>query len=143
MAAIAFLMLGFLIGNLVGMSAESMVATLMPLLFAFGGGSAIGLLHKVDEKSRSVAFTAILTLSVGCLAGTYLGVAVSEFQLLSPTSDGAEERAAIVDSKYLRSYLTSEADQIDQLYATGALSPQHAYERLYALVKAESTRPAQ
>ena len=143
MAAIAFFMLGFLIGNLVGMSAESVIATLMPLLFAFGGGSAIGFLHKVDEASRKVAFTAILTLSVGCLAGTYLGVAVSEYQLLSPTSVGVEERAAIVDSKYLRSYLISEADQIDQLYASDVLSPQRAYERLYALVKAESTGPTQ
>jgi len=136
MAAIAFLMLGFLIGNLVGMSAESLVATLMPLLFTFGGGSAIGLLHKVDEVSRKVAFTAIFTLSIGCLSGVYLGVAISEYQLLSPVSDRSKQRDAdaITHSKYLRSYLTSEAEQIDQLYVSGALGPQRAYERLYGLI---------
>ena len=102
-------------------------------------GSAIGFLHKVDEASRKIAFGAIFTLSAGCLAGVYLGIAVSEHQLLSPLPNRTQERAEIVDSKYLRSYLTSEADQIDQLYASGALDAKLAYERLYALIKAEST----
>ena len=139
MAALAFLMLGFLIGNLVGLSAESVLATLMPLLFAFGGGSAIGFLHKVDEASKQVAFQAILTLSIGCLAGTYMGIAVSEHQLMTPPSRRAtEERASIIGSKYLRSYLTSEAHQIDQLYTSGALDAEGAYDQLYGLVEAQS-----
>ncbi len=131
----AFLMLGFLVGNLVGLTAESVVSVLIPLLFAFGGGSAIGFFHKLDSASRQVASKAIFAFSVACLIGIYIGILVSEHQLLTPKSrQEARADASISDSKYLRSYVISKADQIDQLKATGALTPEEAYEALYSLV---------
>ena len=135
MFVLAFLMLGFLIGNLVGLTAESVVSVLVPLLFAFGGGSAIGFLHKLDSTARQAASKSILALAVACLIGTYVGILVSEHQLLTPESRRATRAgASISESKYLRSYVISKADQIDQLKATGALTPEKAYEALYSLI---------
>jgi hypothetical protein len=135
MHILAFSALGFLIGNLVGLTAESVVSAILPLLFAFGGGSAIGFFHKLGQESRRMASTAILAISVACLIGVYLGIAVSEHQWLTP-HDRREARStvSIAESKYLRSYLVAEADQIDQLKSSGALSAEQAYQALYKLL---------
>ena len=138
MHILAFTALGFLIGNLVGLTAESVISAILPLLFAFGGGSAIGFFHKIDQESRQWASTAILAISLSCLVGVYSGIAVSEHQLLTPAERKyVRAEASIAESKYLRSYLASEADQIDQLKSTGALSPEEAYQALYKLLRRE------
>lgn len=135
MDVLAFTALGFLIGNLVGLTAESVVSAILPLLFAFGGGSAIGYFHKISLEARQSASTAILAISLSCLVGVYSGIAVSEHQWLTPEERrDVRAEAGIADSKYLRSYLASEADQIDQLKSAGALSPEEAYQALYQLV---------
>lgn len=135
MPILAFAALGFLIGNLVGMTAESVVGAILPLLFAFGGGSAIGFFHKLGAKSRHAASAAILAISVACLIGVYVGIAVSEHQWLTP-HDRKQVRstASIAESKYLRSYLASEADQIDQLKSSGAMTAEQAYQALYKIL---------
>ena len=138
MSFLAFTALGFLIGNLVGLTSDSVVSALLPLLFAFGGGSAIGFFHKLEPESRQLASAAILAVSVSCLAGVYIGIAVSEHQWLTP-QERRQERVdqTISESKYLRSYLMSEANQIDQMKSTGALTADQAYKALYDLVHRE------
>lgn len=138
MYIVAFSALGFLIGNLVGLTAESVVSAVVPLLFAFGGGTAIGFFHKLEGESRRAASVAILAISVACLGGVYLGIATSEYQWLTPEHRRAERvTAGIAETKYLRAYLVAEADQIDQLKVTGALTAEQAYEALYKLVREE------
>lgn len=132
---LAFAALGFLIGNMVGLTAESVISALLPLLFAFGGGSAVGLLHKLDADGRKAASGAILSLSIACLVGTYIGITVSEYQLLTPPERRQlRADASISESKYLRSFLASEASRIDQLKATGILTAEQAYEAQYQLL---------
>lgn len=83
---IAFLSLGFVVGNVVGMSASPIANTLVGLLFAFAGGSAVAFLRKLDETSRLQACQMITAASIGCLAGLYAGILVCEHRLLSPRS---------------------------------------------------------
>ena len=88
----AFLMLGFLIGNLTGLSASPITSVLIPTLFAFLGGSILVFLEKIAPADRRVASWSIGTFSFGCLVGTYLGIAVSAHNWLGLNSS----------TKYLR-----------------------------------------
>lgn len=141
MLSLAFLMLGFLIGNLVGLTAQSVVTALLPLLLAFGGGSAVGFLKKLGPDERTSASKAVVALSLSCLIGTYCGILVSEHQWLTPQEvRQARLTQSIAETKYLRAYATSEVAQIDQLYRAGRLSPEQAYDQLYQLLKAKGAK---
>jgi hypothetical protein len=109
---VAFAALGLLIGNLVGLTAQSVVSSLLGLLFAFVGGSVLVFLEKLTPEIRKLAGQSILALSVSCLIGTYVGIVVSEWQLLSPkrtvkpatarpTTEG-EQAGAITDEMVAR-----------------------------------------
>lgn len=142
---IAFGALGFLIGNIAGMTASSVSTSLLSLLFAFGGGSVIALIQKLDKEHRKLAAQAIFALSVACFIGLYTGILVSEWQLLSPRNGeqtdspqvlGGLEREAIDSRKYyLRTQMVDPARAIDTQYKTGLLTCEDAYEQLYALVE--------
>ena len=119
MTIFAFACLGFVIGNLVGLSAESTLSVVLPLLFAFGGGSAVAFLHKLPPSERRLAAAAVVTLSLSCLIGVYTGIVVSEHQLLSPSIDDSDDRTAVADRKYLRRIDIEEVQRIDQAYKTG------------------------
>jgi len=135
MTFVAFAALGFLIGNLVGLTSESVVSALMPLLFAFGGGTAVGFMPKLDPTAQRAASIAITALSLSCLLGTYVGIAVTEHQVLTPEPRRqARATASVADLKYVRSFIVTQADQIDQRRANGELTAQQAYEALYKLV---------
>jgi hypothetical protein len=49
--ASALLMLGFLIGNLVGLTSAKITHALLGLLVAFGGGSALDFVRKLDDRA--------------------------------------------------------------------------------------------
>jgi hypothetical protein len=145
---LAFASLGFLIGNLVGMTASSVVVPIAGLLFAFVGGSAIGFLHKVDAHTRTLASKAILSLCLSCFVGVYLGVAVSEYQLLTPGRNKAVQASVksagkpILDAAdslgtrkyYLRADVISSLDDIDDRYVNHHLSAEEAYQQLHTLL---------
>ena len=168
---LGFLGLGFLIGNIVGMTAESVVTSLLGLLFAFAGGSVLSLMHKLDVADRKLTGQAILSLSLSCLLGLYTGIVVSERRLLSPavaatappaqamqpapaatpaspppeSKPQLQAREALIPSaakKYLLSLPVSQVDQIDELRQSGKISPEEAYRRLHELVmKSEKEQP--
>lgn len=134
----AFLCLGFLIGNLVGFSSGSVLAVLLPLLFTFGGGTAVGFLPKLDVDKRRLAAAAVIALSLSCLAGVYVGIFVSERQLLSPAhvrETVSTKPTTREDRGYLRTALFDEATIIDQKFRANELNAEQAYEQLYQLVK--------
>lgn len=150
---LAFASLGFLIGNLVGLSAESTLKIILPLLFTFGGGSAAAFIPKLEPADRRVVAAAVVALSLSCLAGVYSGIVVCERHLLSPAATplvagvpttGATPASvaqdSIADRKYLRSVDMRTVDVIDQKFRTGAFNSQQgenaqqAYEQLYGLV---------
>jgi len=128
--ALAFLMLGFLAGQLVALSAASLAESLLGLLFAFGGGSAIALLKKLDGADRILACKGIFLLSAGCLAGIYGGIYVSQHQLLTPDRAVAAARIKSGAVTYLRENLTSAALAVDQRKANGDLTAAQAVEEL-------------
>ena len=127
------LVLGLLIGNLVGMTAQSVVTALLGLLFAFVGGSLIALMGKLASSDRQLAGKCILSLSLGCLLGTYTGIFVSENQLLS-NSDTPSSRHAIAEKKYLRSEVLDHAQAVQSRYAQGAISTEEAYKALLSIL---------
>lgn len=134
MTIFAFACLGFLIGNLVGLSAESTLSVVLPLLFAFGGGSALAFLHKLQPSDRRLAAAAVAALSLSCLLGTYGGIMVSEYQILSPTRGDPVSSSAVVDRKYLRTVDISVVQLIDQRYKAAEYTAERAYEEIYRLV---------
>jgi len=135
---IAFLSLGFLVGNLAGLTAETVTSTLLGLLFAFAGGSAIAFMHKLDRDARIDASRAILSLSVACLIGVYVGIFVSEHQFLSPDSPKNAHRSSVQARKYLREKLLPQAEVIDQQKANLQLTTEEAYEKLYELIERQN-----
>ena len=138
---LAFVCLGFLIGNLVGLSAESTLAVLIPLLFTFAGGSAVAFLPKLDVESRRLAAAAVIALSLSCMAGVYSGIFVSEHQLLSPSSTRASSSStrSIAENKYLKSINMRDVDAIHQQFRTNRLTAEQAYNQLHELVSKGDT----
>lgn len=140
---VAFLVLGFLVGNLVGLSSAEIVTALVGLLFAFAGGSVIALLRRLTPEDRGLAARALLSLSIGCLAGTYMGIVVSERQLLSPktlrlTRDSLSASTAALSPdrfKYLRDATIQEANAIDVRYGARDLSCEEAYRELRTAIR--------
>lgn len=142
---IGLFLLGLLVGNLVGLTAQSVVSSLLSLLFAFIGGSLIALLGKLSPSERGLAGQCIVALSIGCLIGTYGGIAVSENQLLSlrGTHTGAS-RLTVADRKYLRSEILTPAAAIDLQYRQGLINADEAYRQLSVLLRkteAETKEP--
>jgi len=135
---LAFVCLGFLIGNLVGMTSESTIAVLIPLLFTFAGGSAIAFLPKLDDATRKLAAGAVIALSLSCLSGVYCGIFVSERQLLSPPNIRKAALTTVTPRdwrKYLKANDLSELNAIDQQFRNHELTPEQAYQQLYEWVK--------
>jgi hypothetical protein len=142
---IAFVCLGFLIGNLVGFSSSSSLAVLIPLLFTFAGGSAVGFLPKLEVDTRRLAAGAVIALSLACLAGVYFGIFVSERQLLSPPNVRAVASTSQTTRPertyfYLRAEELKEVDVIDQKFRSNELTAEQAYEQLYESVKKGGTQ---
>ncbi len=126
-----FTSLGYLIGNLVGLTAASVTGTLIGLLFAFSGGSAIAFMHKIDANARIQASKAILALTLACLVGVYTRIYVSDNQLLTRDAKKVGKRISIEANKYNRNKFLSKANAVDQRRANNHLSWKEAYEELY------------
>jgi len=127
----AFSCFGFLIGNLVGLTAESVVMGLLPLLFAFGGGSAIALMGKLSEAGQVNAYIAIGCLSLSCLFGAYTGIYLTEHQVFTPENRriiGAKTNVEYL--KYLRSEMVGTIQSIDERARTKRISYEQAYKEL-------------
>jgi hypothetical protein len=136
MILVAFAALGFLIGNLIGLSAESTLSVVLPLLFAFGSGSAVAFLHKLKPEDRKLAGAAVTALSLSCLLGAYSGILVSEHQILSPTRPPPAPGQTIEARKYLRTIDVRPLELIDQRYKGGEMTAAEAYEALYQVAAA-------
>ncbi len=138
----AFGLLGLLVGNLIGLTAQSVVTAVVPVLFAFGGGSILAFMKELPLEFRKEAVQAIAALSLMCLVGVYTGIIVCEHRILSPSGVrygvGAEKNeterqvalpSVVSDNKYLRENLLSEVKAIEQQILHG-LSYTNAYQRL-------------
>lgn len=126
---LAFASLGFLIGSLVGMTKDSVVSTLIPLLFTFGGGSAIAFMQKLTAQAQKKASFAILFLSLFCLLGVFSGIYISEQQLFTQEKD--KHVATTRDDRfYLRNSTISIVNNIDAHYMKGTYSAEQAYDSL-------------
>lgn len=138
---VAFVCLGFLVGNLVGFSSGSTLGVLIPLLFSFAGGSAVAFLPKLNVDTRRLAAAAVIALSLSCLTGVYFGIFVSERKLLSPVNirnaafASYAKDSKLENLKYLRAQEIKEVDFIDEKFRGGDLTAEQAYEQLYKEVK--------
>jgi len=133
---IGLFLLGLLVGNLVGLTAQSVVTPLLGLLFAFIGGSVIAMVGKLPPADRRLAGQCIIALSLGCLIGTYGGIVVSDYQLLSPKRDHVSAmRMTVADRKYLRSQVIEPSAAIQLQYAQGRISAEEAFRKLQDLLQ--------
>ena len=71
MLPLAFAALGFLVGNLTGLSASPIAAALVPALFTLVGGSFIAFFPKTPEHDRRLAAQLILVF-FSCMFGRHL-----------------------------------------------------------------------
>jgi len=168
---LAFSALGLLIGNLVGLSATSIVTPLLGLLFAFGGSSIIAFLHKLSGDDRKAAAQAVLAISLACLVGVYSGVLINQYRVLTPKarrwpvavsassksvrgdesvpsgekSNGATGNDPLLWTyeRYVRSAIGKKADEIDVRYRNHEITSAVAYDSLYAAVQRIPRPPAQ
>ena len=123
---LAFLILGFLVGNVTGLSASPIATALVPALFALAGGSVLAFLKDLSVDDRKVAGRAIIGFSAGCLAGIYLAIFITSRQLLGPTSLPDQRK------NYLRSSEQSAINQIDQRVRRGDITADEGYRQLRA-----------
>jgi len=147
---VGFAALGFLIGNLVALTSESAVNPLISLLFVFVGGSVLGFLHKLNDKDRTIAGASVLSLSLCCLGGVYIGIWTNQHRWLSPStalaaptaakSTSADTGAVRPPDYYLRAASGSDADLIDRVKQRGEMKADDAYERMYQLARAYEQR---
>jgi hypothetical protein len=127
--------LGFLIGNLVGLSSTPIVKSVVGLLFAFGGGSIIAFIKGIDAHDRKIAGASILALSLACTFGVYSGILVKTYHLLSPrsttiTGNTPAEACNATDPDYVKKGTASRAADINDSHNK---DPEGAYQRLYQL----------
>jgi hypothetical protein len=117
--------LGFLIGNLVGLSSTPIVKQVVGLLFAFAGGSVLAFIRKLKAQDRKTAGAAIFALSLACTLGLYIGVLTKTHHLLSP-----QRTTDTLDPDYLRNAKASRAALIN---SDRNAHPEDSYQNLYKL----------
>ena len=138
--AFGFLFLGFLIGTLVAMSAQSLSNGVIAAVFALTGGSLLALLKTLSDADQLKAAAGIGGISLGAILGVYSGLYVNDHRLLSPKAQLAnvQQQAGqqVINTtsqeggKYLRSVNLTRVNEIDQEYRTGVLQLDQAYEQL-------------
>jgi hypothetical protein len=146
--ALGFAALGFLVGNLVGLTAHSVVTSVLTLIFACAGGSVVAFLGKLNSDDRRAAGQMLFSLSVFCVLGTYTGIAISEWHLLSPristvsslqpqplTDKVNNGEIIALKTKYLDYLPVKEVDEIDWELRQKRITAQTAYDRLYSLLQ--------
>lgn len=148
---LGFTSLGLLVGTLIGLTSESVVTSVIGLLFALLGGSLLALLKQLSTDDRRTAGQALAALSLACLLGTYSGIVISEHQLLTPaevrrarlglvpnkyaSESGAPARPTIEQNKYVRKGVAPEIQFIDTQYRRQRLTAEHAYDQLYQVLQ--------
>jgi hypothetical protein len=128
---LGFAALGLLLGNLVGMTSESIVGQLVGLLFVFVGGSVFALLQKLNNDDRALSGKLLMSISLATLVGVYGGIAVNEFRLLSPSTVALFDKSG--SNKYVRSAPLQRSAGIDVKRASGLLTAEEAYAQMYEL----------
>lgn len=93
-----FLVFGFLIGNLIGLSGTQLLEAVLAALFAFAGGSAIAFFTKLDDIQQKGTSQLVLYLTGGCLLGLYFGIAVEQNQLLGQKVTKSERALEILET---------------------------------------------
>jgi hypothetical protein len=132
---VAFSSLGLLVGILTGLTAANVTSSLLALLFAFAGGSAVAFLNKLDAAKLVLASQCVTALSLACLLGVFSGVIVAERQLLTPEEyRAAPAESTVMSRKVLKKASAQRIGLINQLYRDGRLSADAAYEALYKAV---------
>lgn len=137
----AFASTGFLVGNLMGMSASPLATGVVAAVFAFAGGSAVAFLRRVAGDDRRLAARAIVGLTWGCLIGAYVSAWVTEHQWLRPAAMRQTEPSAIAKTdpdveKWhpLSASPAVAAAEIDTRRAERKITITEAFKELSALV---------
>lgn len=124
--------LGAFIGTMVGLSADSVVKLLIPLVLTFAGGSVIALRERFDRDKLVFSLHSLLGLSIGGVLGVYSAIYINEHRFLTPASQRAVDYKNIAtakDGKYLR----STPSDVAQRLRAGTISAEDAAIRLESI----------
>ena len=105
---LAFSMLGFFVGNMVGLTGESIVQGSVAILFAFAGGSAIAYMKNFSEKDRIAVGKIIFSLSLFSLFGVYVGILMTEHRVFGEPQSSFNRISAIVEKSIEDNLTTAE-----------------------------------
>jgi hypothetical protein len=126
---LAFGTLGLLVGCLIGLTSQSVVAGFLPLLFAFAGGSVFYFLERLNAPRQRRALIALTAMCTLCLVGVIAAILATEHQIFSPPVP-TSGRPRLEDRKYLRSSTSSVVESIDRRVQNNQLSKETAYDEL-------------
>jgi thiol:disulfide interchange protein len=131
---LGFLMLGLTTGFLTGMSSSPLAISMIALLFAFAGGSAVTLLTKLSRPQTELVGALLLALSVGTLIGCCAGVVVNENRLLTFRSLMARGTQTEHQESYLKAASPKEIQIILNQWRDGILKESDAKARIKEIV---------
>lgn len=136
---LAFASMGFLVGNIAGLTSAPITQPLLAAVLAFGGGSIIAFQTKLNkERLLPGALHAVTAFSLFALLGIYMGILVSEYQLLSPVNNIADNKTSdSIDNKnpYLRSSVSRKIDELEDEVIAGIKTKPQAFDELVDLLK--------
>lgn len=130
--ALAFGSLGLLVGNIIGLSGNSLGISFVAALFALGGGSLIPFLNKLIPNDREIAAISLIALSLSCLLGIYVGILQNEYQIFTPSKTHGSDHND--QTRYLRGEDMDVINSIDRKYTSKLITAEDAYEQLYKAV---------
>jgi hypothetical protein len=144
---LGFFTMGLFVGNLVGLSATSLVSQLIGLFFALAGGSVIAFLKGLEKAEQKIAGQALFCASAGALLGVYLSVLAIQFRLLTPRIPAAHRPVATQPAAQTSSVepgfvlpasdlngIIEESNAIHRLYRQETYSLEEAYDKTYRLI---------
>lgn len=145
---IAFASMGFLVGNIAGLTSAPITKALLAAVLTFGGGSIIAFQTKLSkERLLPGALDAVAAFSLATLIGLYgaLYVTANYPSLLSaptPTSATSSQSAsaptsATSSSKPLRSGSMDNVQEILRMVSNGTMKPEKAAKKLKKLCQGD------
>ena len=122
-----FSSLGMLVGNLIGLSTDSLSSVLLPALLTLVGAGGFGFLSKLAESERAIAMTSAASFCIACLVGIYSSVWLTEHRIFTPPNSYG---TPIKERKVLRGDEIQRTCALFSRYDKGLLSSEQLVTRI-------------
>lgn len=131
---IAFASMGFLVGNIAGLTSAPITQPLLAAVLAFGGGSIIAFQTKLNkERLLPGALDAVAAFSLATLIGLYSAFYVTAKHpslFLPPNSEASSQKVMQLRPLPLRSGSLDTVQEVLRLVSKGTMTPDQGLETL-------------